>query len=88
MNIIEVNKASKSDLQELTGIGPKIADYLIQGRPYLCPNQLLDVEGMSKKLLESLEEQGLWVDSEPEGEILRNSQQMDFPHYPGGGCGE
>jgi hypothetical protein len=87
MKIIDVNMASKFDLQELIGIGSKLAETIIQERPYICPNQLLDIDGMSENLLISLEKQGLWVDSELAVENLHRSQQMEFIYNSRGGCG-
>jgi len=51
---IDVNKASSAELQKLPDIGPAIAQRIIEGRPFITVNQLLDVKGIDRELLERI----------------------------------
>jgi hypothetical protein len=76
MSIVDINKASKSDLLILNGIGNVLAKSIIKGRPFLCRNQLLEVPGISERLLLSLERQGLKI-----GEIPSDKTQVKSRLY-------
>jgi competence protein ComEA len=39
--LLDINSASKSDLEALKGIGPKYAEAIIKGRPYKGKDDLL-----------------------------------------------
>lgn len=41
-NLININNASKSELEELNGIGPVTAEKIIQGRPYQAISDLIN----------------------------------------------
>ncbi len=45
-DLLDINSASKAQLEALNGIGPKYADAIIKGRPYKGKDELL-----SKKVL-------------------------------------
>ena len=51
---IDLNTATTSELQSLSGIGPVLAAKIITGRPYKKVDDLLRVSGMGPKLLEKL----------------------------------
>lgn len=51
---IDVNKASRAELEKLPGVGPAVAQRIIEGRPYITVNQLLDVKGIDSELLEQI----------------------------------
>ena len=49
--LLDLNTASKEDLESIHGIGPKLASRIIAGRPYKTINDLLKVKGIGKKKL-------------------------------------
>ena len=64
-DIVNLNNADKEKLQGLPGIGPAMADRIIEKRPYEKLEDLLKVSGVGPALLESLESQV--TVSQPEG---------------------
>jgi hypothetical protein len=59
---VDLNLASVEDLQSLPGVGPKLAERISAARPYGCPSELKQVEGIGPKR---------WAD-------LRNAVTVDF----------
>lgn len=51
---ININTASAEDLAELPGIGPKLADAIIAGRPYAKAEDIVRVKGIGNKTLETV----------------------------------
>ena len=51
---VDLNTATTSELQSISGIGPVLAEKIIAGRPYKKVDDLLRVSGMGPKLLEKL----------------------------------
>jgi competence ComEA-like helix-hairpin-helix protein len=51
---IDLNTASASELQSISGIGPKLATAIIAGRPYAKVDDLLRVKGIGDKLLSKI----------------------------------
>jgi competence ComEA-like helix-hairpin-helix protein len=56
---IDLNKSSAQDLDRLTGIGPAMAQRIIEARPYSALEDLLKVKGIGEKTFAKIKEQGL-----------------------------
>jgi competence ComEA-like helix-hairpin-helix protein len=52
--VVNINTASKSELESLPGIGPALAQLIIQDRPYESVDDLVRVRGIGPRLMESL----------------------------------
>ncbi len=55
---VNINEASQEELEELIGLGPVLAQNIIQKRPFSFLSDLLKVEGIGKVTLERIKEQG------------------------------
>ncbi|KAF0122465.1 MAG: hydrolase [bacterium] len=53
-SLLDLNSASKKELQFIKGIGPVLAERIIVGRPYKTVDDLLKVKGISHKKLEKI----------------------------------
>jgi DNA uptake protein ComE-like DNA-binding protein len=51
---IDLNTADEKELQLLSGIGPTLARRIVEGRPYKSVDDLANVRGVSKRLMEEL----------------------------------
>lgn len=56
---IDINTATLEQLDELTGIGPKYAQAIIDNRPYTSVDDLIKVKGIGEKTLQKIKDQGL-----------------------------
>lgn len=56
---IDINSATLSQLDELTGIGPTYAQRIIDGRPFSSVDDLLRVKGIGPATLQKIKTQGL-----------------------------
>jgi competence ComEA-like helix-hairpin-helix protein len=74
---IDINTAPLKDLQMLTGIGPVLAQRIIDNRPFYSVEDLIKVPGIGEKTLSEIKKQNLaWVDpslTKPNKEIENNS---------------
>ena len=52
--LVNLNTASKEELQSIKGIGPVLAERIIAGRPYRTVDDLLKVKGIGPKILETI----------------------------------
>ncbi|MBI5205759.1 MAG: helix-hairpin-helix domain-containing protein [Nitrospirae bacterium] len=53
-SMLDLNTASKKELQSIKGIGPILAERIIAGRPYRTVDDLLKVKGISPKKFETI----------------------------------
>jgi competence protein ComEA len=53
-SLLDLNTASKKELQSIKGIGPILAERIIAGRPYKIVDDLLKVKGIGPKKLENI----------------------------------
>lgn len=53
---IDINSATLEELQTLKGIGPKLAQLIIDGRPYETVEDLLEVKGIGEKKLAAIKD--------------------------------
>jgi len=53
-SLLDLNTASKKELQSIKGIGPVLAERIIVGRPYRTVDDLLKVKGIGPKILETI----------------------------------
>ena len=53
-SLLDLNTASKEELQSIKGIGPVLAERILASRPYRAVDDLLKVKGISAKTLEKV----------------------------------
>ncbi|MDI6602580.1 MAG: lamin tail domain-containing protein [Patescibacteria group bacterium] len=64
---VDINTASLEELYKITGIGPALAQKIIEARPFYSLDELTKVSGIGQKTLEEIKKQALaWVDPELE----------------------
>jgi len=56
---IDINSATLSQLDELTDVGPVIAQRIIDARPFFSVDDLERVKGIGPKTLQKIKDQGL-----------------------------
>jgi len=56
---VDVNTASLQQLDEITGIGPVLAQRIVDARPFSSLDDLLRVSGIGPKTLQKIKDQGL-----------------------------
>lgn len=52
--MLDLNTASKKELQSIKGVGPVLAQRIIAGRPYRTVDDLRKVKGIGPKTLENI----------------------------------
>jgi len=76
---IDINTALAKELQKLTGIGPVLAQRIIDARPFYSLDELAKVSGIGPKALEDIKKQGLaWVDPELEPPKIEKSNSREI----------
>ena len=56
---IDINSASASELDEIIHVGPKVAEYIIEARPFDSVDDLVNVKYISSNYLADIKEEGL-----------------------------
>jgi competence protein ComEA len=54
---LDINSASKDDLEKLPGIGPATSQKIVDGRPYRAKNELVSKKIVSKSEYDKIKEQ-------------------------------
>lgn len=79
VNQIDINSATLSELDKLTGIGPVYAQRIIDGRPYYSIDDLDRVKGIGPATIEKIKTQGLACvncsNQTPPAEISQNKNE-------------
>ena len=57
-NSININTASATELQKITGVGPVLAQRIIEARPFYSLSDLIKVSGIGEKTLQKIISQG------------------------------
>lgn len=74
---VDINAASLKELDTLAGIGPVLAQRIIDNRPYYTLEDLLQVKGIGPATLQKIQEQGLaYVSSLPKPEKSATKQSI------------
>ncbi len=58
-NRVDINIASLKELDALMGVGPAIAQRIVDGRPYYSVDDLLNVKGIGEQTIQGIKKQGL-----------------------------
>lgn len=82
--VVEVNRASEADLATLPGIGPVLAQRVIEARPFASWADLqVRVQGIGPKTAERLSVEGLRVNGSSYGqELARHTARGSTPSSP------
>lgn len=70
---ININSASLEELDNLTGVGPVIAQNIINSRPFNSVDDLIKVPRIGNKTLEKIKQQGLACISNESNNVQNNS---------------
>src|SRR4030042_7178446 len=61
-SLIDINSASSEELEKIIGIGPVLAQRIIEMRPFSSLDDLIKVKGIGEKPLQKIKDEGLaWV---------------------------
>lgn len=72
---IEINTATLKKLDDITGIGPVMAQRIIDARPFLAIDDLLKIKGIGEKTLQKIKEQNLaYIKTETEKAIDKTDE--------------
>lgn len=53
-SVLDLNTASKKELESIKGIGPVLAERILAGRPYVTVDDLFNVKGIGPKILDHI----------------------------------
>jgi len=82
-NQIDINSASFSELDDLTGIGPVKAQAIIDARPFDSIEDIIEVYGIGPATLQKIKEQGLaCVEEEDTNEEIDLNEKKDIQEFP------
>lgn len=56
---VNINMASVAELDAIVGVGPTLAQRIIEARPFTSLDDLLKVKGIGEKTLQKIKDQGL-----------------------------
>jgi competence ComEA-like helix-hairpin-helix protein len=56
---VDINHASVEELEKITGVGPTIAQRIVENRPYSSLDDLIKVKGIGEVTLQKIKDQGL-----------------------------
>jgi len=82
-SLIDINTASSEELEKIIGIGPALAQRIIETRPFNSLDDLIKVKGIGEIILQKIKDQGLaWVGPQKElepklkpGPLLESSDE-------------
>lgn len=79
-NGAEINTATVQQLDEITGIGPVLAQRIIDARPFSSVDDLLRVKGIGEKTLQKIKDQGLAYIEEQSQQPTQETTQNSSPN--------
>ena len=80
VSLIDINTAPSEELEKIIGIGPVLAQRIIEARPFNSLDDLIKVKGIGEITLQKIKDQGLaWVSSQEKLEPEPKSEQTSGP---------
>jgi competence ComEA-like helix-hairpin-helix protein len=76
---ININSASAVELEDITGVGPKVAGYIIEGRPFDSIDDLIDVKWIGPATLEKIKIEDLACVSGEQTEQEEEIEEVEEP---------
>lgn len=89
---VDINTASLEELDKITGIGPALAQRIVDARPFNSVDELIKVKGIGEKTLQKIKDQGLAcvcstevrsgekdIEKKPEDSALLTDQAAEEP---------
>ena len=76
-NQVDINEASVDELDKLNGVGPVIAQNIIDARPYKTLDDLMDASGIGEAKLEGIKSQGLACIEDKDGKDLDDENESN-----------